>query len=67
MRIDHAQEIYRKMASEKGVVIRYQGSKINCKDCVRITVGTPEQNDVLLDTLKETIVEIGKLYENGSA
>lgn len=59
LRIDHAQEIYKKMASEKGVVIRYQGSKIHCKDCVRITVGTPEQNGVLLDTLKKTIAEIG--------
>lgn len=59
MRIDHAQEIYKKMATEKGVVIRYQGNKIHCKDCVRITVGTPEQNDVLLDTLKKTIAEIG--------
>lgn len=47
------------MASEKGVVIRYQGNKIHCKDCVRITVGTPEQNGVLLDTLKKTIAEIG--------
>lgn len=59
MRIDHAHEIYKKMASEKGVVIRYQGGKIHCKDCVRITVGTPEQNDILLETLKTTIEEIG--------
>ena len=66
MRIDHAQEIYKKMASEKGVVIRYQGSKTHCKDCVRITIGTTEQNDLLLDTLKKTVVEVEELC-NGCA
>lgn len=65
MRIDHAQEIYKKMATEKGVVIRYQGGKIHCQDCVRMTVGTPEQNDILLETLKDTIVEVGET-SNGS-
>ncbi|XP_078358188.1 histidinol-phosphate aminotransferase-like [Oculina patagonica] len=65
VRIDHAQEIYKKMASEKGVVIRYQGGKIRCEDCVRITVGTPEQNDILLKTLKNTIDEV-RQTSNGS-
>ena len=59
MRLDHAQEIYKKMATEKGVVIRYKGKDVHCKDCVRITVGTPEQNDIFLDILKKTIAEVG--------
>ena len=53
------------MASEKGVVIRYQGSKVHCKDCVRITVGTSEENDELLKTLKKTIAELDEA-PNGS-
>lgn len=65
LRIDHAYEIYKKMASEKGVVIRYQGSKVHCKDCVRITVGTSEENDELLKTLKKTIAELDEA-PNGS-
>ena len=54
------------MASEKGVVIRYQGGKVHCKDCVRITVGTTEENDVLLETLKKTTAELDEA-QNGSA
>lgn len=66
VRIDHAQGIQKKMATERGVVIRYQGSNIHCKDCVRVTVGTSEENDIFLDTLKKTVGEIEKQY-NSSA
>ena len=64
MRIDHAQELQKKMASEKGVVIRYRGGNIHCKDCVRITVGTSEENDIFLDTLKKTVGEIEEQYNS---
>ena len=47
-------------------MIRYQGGKVHCKDCVRITVGTTEENDVLLETLKKTIAELDEA-QNGSA
>lgn len=44
--------------ADSGVVIRYQGNKIHCKDCVRITVGKPDEVDLLFSTLKKTIAEI---------
>lgn len=57
IRIDNAHAIYKHMA-DSGVVIRYQGNKIHCKDCVRITVGKPDEVDLLFSTLKKTIAEI---------
>ena len=43
--------VYREVAS-RGVVIRYRGSEIHCEDCVRITVGTPEENEALMALLR---------------
>ncbi|XP_062505405.1 histidinol-phosphate aminotransferase-like [Corticium candelabrum] len=50
--IEHAHEVYRMMA-DKGVVVQYKGKEPHCKDCLRVTVGTPEENKVLLETLKD--------------
>lgn len=51
--MDHAYEVYKTMADD-GVVVRYRGKELHCKDCLRITVGTPEENKVLLKKLQET-------------
>ena len=34
-----------------GVVIRYRGTCHNCEECLRATVGTREENDLLLEKL----------------
>ena len=34
-----------------GVLTRYRGDQVNCTDCIRITVGTPSENQMFLDTL----------------
>jgi hypothetical protein len=34
-----------------GCVIRYRGTDHNCEDCLRATVGTPEENDTMLSKL----------------
>jgi histidinol-phosphate aminotransferase len=36
-----------------GIVVRDRSSAPGCSDCLRITVGTKEQNDKLLDTLNK--------------
>ena len=41
------------MMADKGVVVQYKGKEPHCKDCLRVTVGTPEENKVLLETLKD--------------
>lgn len=37
---------------EKGIIVRNRSNVILCEDCLRITVGTPEQDKQLIDTLK---------------
>jgi len=53
-KISHSKEIYQKLAT-KGVIVRYRGNEPHCDDCLRVTVGTPDENDKFLRTLKDII------------
>lgn len=53
-KIKNANEIYRKLA-EKGVIIRYRGNEPHCEDCLRVTIGMPDENIRFLKTLKEIL------------
>jgi len=48
---DKAQEVYKYMA-DNGVVCRYKGSEMHCKGCLRVTVGTPNENNQFLEGLR---------------
>jgi histidinol-phosphate aminotransferase len=49
--VDNAPLIYNKLV-EKGIIVRDR-SKVNlCSGCLRITIGSPEENNLLLETLK---------------
>lgn len=50
--IDDAYRIYKTMA-DAGVVIRYRGDQLHCENTVRITIGTPAENDKMLNMLLE--------------
>ena len=50
-----AQNVYRILAEEKGVVVRYRGGEPGCLGCVRITVGSGEENEILINRLKEVL------------
>ena len=50
-RIKNAKEIYQKLA-EKGVIVRYRGNEPLCEDCLRVTIGLPDENVRFLKTLK---------------
>lgn len=50
---DKALEIYKTMA-DAGVVTRYRGTEIHCENCIRVTIGTEEENTKFLDLLLET-------------
>jgi histidinol-phosphate aminotransferase len=51
-KMDHATQVYDYL-KEKGIIVRNRSNVILCEDCLRITVGTPEQDKQLLKTLKE--------------
>lgn len=44
--------IYKCLAEGEGVVIRFRGMELHCTGCLRITVGTKEENSTLLDKLR---------------
>lgn len=50
---EDAKYIYEKLATTKGVVIRYRGNELGCPGGLRITVGTKEENDILLEKFQD--------------
>ncbi len=53
-RVSNAKIIQLKLA-DKGVIIRDRSSQINLENCLRVTIGNKEENDVFLKELKEIL------------
>ncbi len=53
-RIQNAEEIYRKLA-DRGVIVRYRGNEPLCENCLRVSIGMPDENVRFLKTLKEVL------------
>lgn len=53
-RVDEAYSVYQKLA-EKGVIVRFRGNEPHCENCIRLTIGTPEENEAFLNALKEIL------------
>ena len=51
--LDKAEQVYKQMADD-GVVVRYRGNCVHCDGCLRVTVGTPEENDKFIALLRST-------------
>ena len=51
-KVHDAFTIYKSMA-DAGVVARYRGDQIHCENTIRVTVGTPAENDLFLTTLRQ--------------
>ncbi len=47
----------------KGIVVRDRSSIAGLADCIRITIGTPEENDLLLKELDSLLKEMGADHE----
>ncbi|WP_445665662.1 histidinol-phosphate transaminase [Fodinibius sp. AD559] len=47
-----AQMVYKQLA-DQDIIIRYRGNQPHCKNCLRITVGTPDENERLISALKK--------------
>jgi histidinol-phosphate aminotransferase len=50
VKVNNSKEVYEKLC-QKGIFVRAFGSAHLLEDCLRITVGTEEQNTILLDEL----------------
>jgi len=49
--IKNATEIYKRLVG-RGIVVRNRSGMLHCPSCLRITIGTPEENERLLTELK---------------
>lgn len=52
IRVDDAARMYRYLASS-GIIVRNRSGSAGCDNCLRITVGTAEENNKLLEAMKE--------------
>ena len=52
---DRAQAVYKTLAEEKGIVVRFRGKEQGCEACLRITIGTEEENEKVISKLKEVL------------
>ncbi|TFK41588.1 pyridoxal phosphate-dependent transferase [Crucibulum laeve] len=50
-----AQKVYKSLAEQNGVVVRFRGNEPGCLGCLRITVGTEEENRTVVQRLKEVL------------
>lgn len=51
VKMENARNVYEYL-SGKGIIVRDRSKVILCDDCLRITIGTPEENKQLVDTFK---------------
>src|SRR5690554_3356987 len=52
IKVEGAKKIYRFLANQE-IIVRDRSSVALCDGCLRITVGSPEENQLLLEALKE--------------
>jgi len=50
VKLNNANQIYKKLISHK-IIVRDRSKVILCEDCLRITVGTPEENQELAEVM----------------
>ena len=55
-KVYEATQIYNYLVSE-GIIVRNRTNVALCNDCLRVTIGTKEENDALLDALRKVEVE----------
>jgi histidinol-phosphate aminotransferase len=53
-----AEKVYKTLAEENGLVVRFRGNELGCEACLRITIGTTEENEEVVKRLGKVFVEI---------
>jgi histidinol-phosphate aminotransferase len=51
-KVNQAYEVHKTLA-EQGIIVRYRGNQPLCQNSLRVSVGTPEENDKFLEALKQ--------------
>ena len=51
VKVDDANKRYNQLI-DKGIVIRNRTTQPGCENCLRLTIGTPEENKILINALK---------------
>lgn len=54
---DKALAVYKTMA-DGGVVVRFRGNEKHCGECLRITIGTPQENKTMLARIQEVYASL---------
>ncbi|GKY95733.1 hypothetical protein MPSEU_000534100 [Mayamaea pseudoterrestris] len=54
----NAQQVYKHMADKGNVVTRYRGTELHCDECIRVTIGTPDENQAFLRQLETMYNEL---------
>ncbi|KAJ3027391.1 UNVERIFIED_CONTAM: Proteasome subunit alpha type-4 [Siphonaria sp. JEL0065] len=52
---DFALSVYRRLAEVEQIVVRFRGMELGCTGCLRIRIGTAEENKELLEKLAELL------------
>ena len=52
VKVDDANKLYHFLTSQ-GIIVRNRHGQLHCDNCLRITVGTPTENDILFIKLNE--------------
>lgn len=51
VKMTNAKSVYQKLV-KNGIVVRDRSSVVHCEECLRITIGTPQENELLINVLK---------------
>lgn len=54
---DKALRVYKTLAEEKGIVVRFRGRESGCEACLRITIGAEEENEKVIEKLREVLAD----------
>lgn len=44
--------------ADAGVVTRYRGTELHCDECIRVTIGKPEENEAFLAKIQNMWAKI---------
>lgn len=52
LKVDDANKLYTFLA-DREIVVRNRTNDVNCENCLRITIGTPQENEILIEHLNQ--------------